>query len=79
LLYGRVKGVPRISAKNQVTLPVAALSEAGMKAGDDVLIEADGPNTIVIRRRGDFESAFGIFSGLYPPDYLKKLRARDRY
>jgi bifunctional DNA-binding transcriptional regulator/antitoxin component of YhaV-PrlF toxin-antitoxin module len=71
--------MPRISSKNQVTLPVDALAEAGLKAGDEVAIEADGPDTIIVRRRGDFEKAFGIFSGLYPPDYLKKLRARDRY
>ncbi|MGH2972841.1 MAG: AbrB/MazE/SpoVT family DNA-binding domain-containing protein [Gaiellaceae bacterium] len=73
--------MPRISSKNQVTLPVDVLAEAGLKAGDDVSIEADGPETIVVRRRvaRDIEAAAGVFSGLYPPDYLKKLRARDRY
>lgn len=81
MLYGKVKEVPRISSKNQVTLPVAALAEAGLKAGDEVAIEVEGPGTIVVRRRvvRDFESAFGALTGVYPPDYLKKLRARDRY
>ena len=71
--------MPRISSKNQITLPVDVLAEAGLKAGDDVAIEADGAGKITVRRRADFEKSFGIFSGLYPPDYLEKLRARDRY
>jgi AbrB family looped-hinge helix DNA binding protein len=31
--------VPRISTKNQVTIPVAALEEAGLRAGDQVVVE----------------------------------------
>ncbi len=81
MLYGKVKGVPRISSKNQVTLPVAVLEETGLKAGDDVAIEVALPDRIVIRRRRalTFDEAIGIFDGLYPPDYLEKLRARERY
>jgi bifunctional DNA-binding transcriptional regulator/antitoxin component of YhaV-PrlF toxin-antitoxin module len=67
--------MPRISSKNQVTLPVAALAIAGLKPGDDVLIEATDAATIVIRRApGDIDSAIGIFDGLYEPGYLEKLR-----
>lgn len=79
MLYS--KGVPRISSKNQVTLPVDALRETGLKAGDDVVIEVELPDKIVVRRRvvRDFEGAIGIFDGLYPPDYLEKLRAGERY
>jgi len=81
LLYAKVKDVPRISSKNQVTLPVAALKEAGLKAGDDVVVEVELPDKIVVRRRlvRDWRDAVGIFSGLYPPGYLEKLRARERY
>jgi len=41
--------MPRISSKNQVTLPVEMLERAGLSSGDDVVIEAEGPNRIVVR------------------------------
>lgn len=66
--------MPKISSKNQVTLPVDALSDAGLKAGDEVTIEATDEGAIVIRRALDIDAAIGIFSGLYEPGYLKKLR-----
>jgi bifunctional DNA-binding transcriptional regulator/antitoxin component of YhaV-PrlF toxin-antitoxin module len=78
-LYDKVKVlVPRISSKHQITLPVAALASAGLAAGDDVTIEAEGPDTIVVRRanRGA-EQAFGVFDGLYEPGHLDRLRAED--
>ncbi len=71
--------MPKISSKNQVTLPVESLAEAGLGAGDEVTIEADGPDTITIRRtQRDFEAAFGIFNGLYEPGYLDRLRSGER-
>lgn len=71
--------MPRISSKHQVTLPVDALAAAGLEAGDEVSIEADGPDTIVVRRaRRDVDAALGIFNGLYEPGYLEQLRARER-
>ena len=39
--------MPKISSKHQVTLPVESLARAGLKAGDEVTIEAEGPDTIV--------------------------------
>jgi bifunctional DNA-binding transcriptional regulator/antitoxin component of YhaV-PrlF toxin-antitoxin module len=68
------KGMPRISSKNQVTLPVAALSEAGLRAGDQVTIEADAGAIVIRRAPGDVDAAIGIFSGLYEPAYLDELR-----
>jgi bifunctional DNA-binding transcriptional regulator/antitoxin component of YhaV-PrlF toxin-antitoxin module len=71
--------MPRISGKHQVTLPVEALSSAGLAAGDEVAIEADGPDTIVVRRASrDIDRAFGVFDGLYGPGYLDRLRAGER-
>jgi bifunctional DNA-binding transcriptional regulator/antitoxin component of YhaV-PrlF toxin-antitoxin module len=71
--------MPRISSKHQVTLPVETLATAGLKAGDEVTIEADGPDTIIVRRtRRDVDAALGIFNGLYEPGYLEQLRARER-
>jgi AbrB family looped-hinge helix DNA binding protein len=78
-LYNSVKAMPKISSKNQVTLPVEALAAAGLRAGDEVVIEAEGGDTIVVRRRTirDFEDAIGVFDGLYPPGYLRRLRETD--
>lgn len=71
--------MPRISSKHQVTLPVETLTTAGLKAGDEVSIEADGPDTIVVKRaRRDVDAALGIFNGLYEPGYLEQLRAQER-
>jgi len=71
--------MPKISSKNQVTLPVEALTNAGFAAGDDVTIEAEGPDTIVVRRaQRDLAAGFGVFDGLYEPGYLDRLRSEER-
>lgn len=71
--------MPRISTKHQVTLPVEALASAGLAPGDDVTIEAEGPDVIVVRRvKRDVSSAFGVFDGLYERGYLDELRAGER-
>jgi bifunctional DNA-binding transcriptional regulator/antitoxin component of YhaV-PrlF toxin-antitoxin module len=78
-LYNSVKPMPKISSKNQVTLPVDVLAAAALQAGDAVLIEAAGEDTIVIRRAPrDIDAAIGIFDGLYEPGYLDRLRAGER-
>jgi bifunctional DNA-binding transcriptional regulator/antitoxin component of YhaV-PrlF toxin-antitoxin module len=71
--------MPRISSKNQVTLPVEALNRAGLEVGDEVAIEAEGADRIVVRRVArDVERALGVFDGLYEPGYLEQLRAGER-
>jgi bifunctional DNA-binding transcriptional regulator/antitoxin component of YhaV-PrlF toxin-antitoxin module len=70
--------MPRISAKNQVTIPVAALEEAGLHTGEDVVVEALEPGELRIRRGpSGFDSAFGALTGAYPPGYLDQLDAED--
>jgi bifunctional DNA-binding transcriptional regulator/antitoxin component of YhaV-PrlF toxin-antitoxin module len=70
--------MPKISMKHQVTVPVAALEEAGLRAGDHVVIEALGDGEVRIRRSElTFESAFGALTGTYPPGYLERLDAED--
>jgi bifunctional DNA-binding transcriptional regulator/antitoxin component of YhaV-PrlF toxin-antitoxin module len=69
----------RISSKHQVTLPVESLKRAGLRAGDEVAIEAEGADRIVVRRLSrDAERALGVFDGLYEPGYLDHLRAGER-
>jgi bifunctional DNA-binding transcriptional regulator/antitoxin component of YhaV-PrlF toxin-antitoxin module len=71
--------MPKISSKHQITLPVDALREAGLREGDEVTVAAEGPDAIVVRRVGRMpEEAFGVFDGLYEPGYLDALRAGER-
>jgi AbrB family looped-hinge helix DNA binding protein len=70
--------MPRISAKNQVTIPVGVLEEAGLRAGDRVVIEALEEGELRVRRGAvSFESAFGALTGTYPPGYLEQLDRED--
>ncbi len=70
--------MPRISAKNQITLPVAALQEAGLRAGEQVSVEPTGDGELRVRRATiGFEDAFGVLTGTFPPDYLDRMDAED--
>jgi bifunctional DNA-binding transcriptional regulator/antitoxin component of YhaV-PrlF toxin-antitoxin module len=71
--------MPRISAKNQITIPVSALEEAGLHAGDEFAIEALQDGELRVRRGAPrFDEAFGALTGVYPPDYLAQLDAEDQ-
>jgi AbrB family looped-hinge helix DNA binding protein len=73
-----VKVMPRISAKNQVTIPVAVLEEAGLHAGDQVVVEALEEGELRVRRGAvSFERAFGALTGAYPVGYLERLDRED--
>lgn len=70
--------MPKISAKNQVTIPVAALEEVGLHAGERVTVEPAGEGELRIRRAAlSFDDAFGVLTGTYPPGYLDQLDAED--
>jgi AbrB family looped-hinge helix DNA binding protein len=70
--------MPRISTKNQVTIPVAVLEETGLHAGDQVVVEALEEGELRVRRGAvSFESAFGALTGTYPPGYLERLDRED--
>lgn len=69
----------RISSKNQLTIPVGVLREVGLGPGDEVVVDSEGPDRIVIRRRSTEPSdSFGVFDGLYEPGYLERLREGER-
>jgi AbrB family looped-hinge helix DNA binding protein len=71
----RRRGKTRISRKHQATIPVAALRQAGLKAGDELVVEAVGAGRIVLARADDpIERFAGALSGVYPPHYLDQLR-----
>ena len=70
--------MPKISSKHRVTLPVDALEAAGLQAGDEVVVEAEGADRIVVRRAPvNLVSALGVFDGLYEPGYLERLRSDE--
>ena len=73
-----VKAMAKISTKNQVTIPVAVLEEAGLGPGDEVVVEAEAEGELRVRLRGvRFENAFGALTGTYAPDYLGRLDSED--
>jgi AbrB family looped-hinge helix DNA binding protein len=70
--------MPRISSKNQVTIPIAALQETGLHPGDQVLVEAlDDGELRIHRGERRFDTAFGVLTGVYPPGYLEQLDTED--
>ncbi len=46
-------GRSRISGKHQITIPIAAFSEAGLREGDVVQVRAVGRGRVVIARMDD--------------------------
>jgi bifunctional DNA-binding transcriptional regulator/antitoxin component of YhaV-PrlF toxin-antitoxin module len=68
--------VSRLSAKNQVTIPVEALREAGLSPGDELQVRVAGPGRLELERVDDLVTrwAGALPPGTYPPDYLDELR-----
>jgi AbrB family looped-hinge helix DNA binding protein len=75
----RRRGYTRLSSKRQVTIPVAALAQAGLKTGDELKVEVDDGKIVLTpslslaeQRRAAIRENAGSFS--YPPGYLDELR-----
>jgi bifunctional DNA-binding transcriptional regulator/antitoxin component of YhaV-PrlF toxin-antitoxin module len=66
----------RVSSKHQVTIPVRVLREAGLAAGDDVVIRTAGPGRIELERADDLISRYAgsLPAGTYPTGHLDELR-----
>lgn len=50
---GRMAGLSRVTSRHQITIPIAAFSDAGLREGDVVLVEAQGPGRVVVSRMDD--------------------------
>lgn len=67
--------MPKVSTKNQITLPVAAMRAAGLEPGDEVTVRAKGAGEIVIvARTSRVRRHAGIANGIYHPEELDQLR-----
>jgi bifunctional DNA-binding transcriptional regulator/antitoxin component of YhaV-PrlF toxin-antitoxin module len=66
----------RVSAKHQVTIPVRVLREAGLRAGDEVVIRASGHGRLEIERADELVHRYAgsVPAGTYPPGHLDRLR-----
>jgi bifunctional DNA-binding transcriptional regulator/antitoxin component of YhaV-PrlF toxin-antitoxin module len=51
-------GRSRVSSKHQITIPIGAFSEAGLREGDVVQVKAQGPGRVVIARMDDLLEEF---------------------
>lgn len=73
----RRRGTTRISAKNQVTLPVDAMRKAGLASGMLLRVEVDGARRLLLAPHEDPVLRYaGILR--YPKGYLRKLRSEWR-
>jgi AbrB family looped-hinge helix DNA binding protein len=77
----RRKGYTRLSSKNQVTIPVDVVMQAGLEPGDELRVEAeDGrivlkpARSLADRRLEAIRLSKGALTEAYEPGYLEKLR-----
>ena len=69
----------KISSKNQITIPVDVLREAGIKPGDELKIHTIGPGRIEVERGEDVISRLaGSMTGVWPPNWQQEARGCDK-
>jgi bifunctional DNA-binding transcriptional regulator/antitoxin component of YhaV-PrlF toxin-antitoxin module len=67
--------MPRVSSKNQVTLPVEAMRAAGLRVGEEVTVRPVGDGELIIAARGTrIRRHAGIATGIYDNGELDRLR-----
>jgi bifunctional DNA-binding transcriptional regulator/antitoxin component of YhaV-PrlF toxin-antitoxin module len=65
----------KVSSKNQITLPVRELREAGLAPGDEVSVRTVGYGEIlIVARNSRVRRHAGIATGIYEPGELDRLR-----
>jgi bifunctional DNA-binding transcriptional regulator/antitoxin component of YhaV-PrlF toxin-antitoxin module len=70
----------RVSSKHQVTIPVRVLRQAGLTAGDNVVLRASGHGRIELERADDLITRYAgsLPAGTYPVGHLDQLRGEWR-
>jgi bifunctional DNA-binding transcriptional regulator/antitoxin component of YhaV-PrlF toxin-antitoxin module len=66
----------KVSGKHQVTLPVRVLRQAGLGAGDEVVIRVAGRGRIELERAENLTDRYAgsLPAGTYSDGYLDQLR-----
>ena len=65
----------KLSSKNQITVPVDALREAGIERGDELRVRAAGNGRLEVVREGDWvDQLAGSMPGVWPKDAARDLR-----
>jgi bifunctional DNA-binding transcriptional regulator/antitoxin component of YhaV-PrlF toxin-antitoxin module len=65
----------RISAKHQITIPIRAMAQAGLRTGDRVRAEVKGRGRVLLVRQDDpVERHAGRLSDVYRRGELDELR-----
>ncbi len=74
------KAMSKLSSKHQVTIPVRVLREAGLSAGDELVVRMAGPGRIEVERADDLirHYAGSLPAGTYPAGHLDELRGEWR-
>jgi len=70
----RRRGYTRVSAKHQVTIPVEAMTKAGVRVGDRLRVGVRDGEIVFTPEADVLERYAGALTGLYPPGYLDELR-----
>ena len=71
----RKRGTTRVTSKHQLTIPTAAMREAGVRPGDRLTARADGVGRIVFEREVDpVAELAGSMPGVWQPGDLDALR-----
>jgi bifunctional DNA-binding transcriptional regulator/antitoxin component of YhaV-PrlF toxin-antitoxin module len=67
--------MPKVSSKNQITLPVETMRAAGLQAGDEVTVRPIGDGEVIVAARGSrVRRHAGIAKGIYRDGELDRLR-----
>jgi bifunctional DNA-binding transcriptional regulator/antitoxin component of YhaV-PrlF toxin-antitoxin module len=68
--------VSRLSRKNQITVPVEVVREAGLAAGDELEVRAVAPGRLEVERRDDLVARWAGSAppGTWLPGHLERLR-----
>lgn len=74
---GQARGRSRVSSKHQITIPIGAFNEAGLREGDVVQVRAQGRGRVLIARVDDLvdEYAGCVSSGGELGRVVRGLRA----
>ena len=71
----RTRGYTHVSSKNQATIPVDVLREAGIVAGDRLRARADGAGRVILERTGGPTDDYsGLLRGVSSGAFLDRLR-----